>query len=89
MEDQYILPNNRCIFKTPVSKSAIIADYFESRHWHAQNYGDYLLYATANKSLDRTIKHLGEKLFKSALDNFLVMKSYVLKKCSSKTIMLC
>ena len=44
--------------------------YFESDEWYAKNYGDYLLYAAGNRSLDMTIEQLGRTRFDAAMQEF-------------------
>ena len=34
--------------------SPVVREYLESDEWQALNYGDFLLYAAANRSLDLT-----------------------------------
>ena len=60
----------RCvkIVKSVVSPS--VQKYLDSDEWRAQNYGDYLLHAAANKSLDLTIERLGRERFSRALAEF-------------------
>jgi hypothetical protein len=66
-----------------------IQDYFHSDQWYAQNYGDYLLYHAANKSLDLTIDKLGRDQFQKALDKYRRAKKLVDDECSSKAVFPC
>jgi hypothetical protein len=44
--------------------------YLDSDTWHAMNYGDYLLHAATNASLDLTIESLGKERFVKALREY-------------------
>jgi hypothetical protein len=57
-------------------------EYLESDEWYARNYGDYLLHATANKSLDLTIDRLGRERFEQALAEFRRLKALETKVCA-------
>jgi hypothetical protein len=62
-----------------------VSDYFRSKSWRAMNYGDYLLYAAANASLDRTIyETIGLPVFQKALHQFLYLKSLALSACGKE-----
>ena len=63
--------------------------HLDSDMWYAQNYGDFVLHAAVNASLDKTIEQLGRKRFKSALENYLKMKDGADAKCSSDAIWPC
>ena len=47
--------------------SPVVREYLESDEWQALNYGDFLLYVAANRSLDLTINRLGKNRFNNAL----------------------
>jgi hypothetical protein len=54
----------------------------ESDTWRAQNYGDYLLHAAANQSLDRTVDWIGRDKFQVALDEFRRLRGLEKKVCA-------
>lgn len=62
----------------PTVKSFVspgVAQYIDSDEWRAINYGDYLLQATANQSLDLTIARLGRTRFEAALSEFRTLRA--------------
>ncbi len=52
----------------------IVEEYLNSKEWYARNYGDYLLYEAANRSLELTISALGRERFQDALQEFRKLK---------------
>ena len=59
-----------------------IQAYLESDEWYAKNYGDYLLWAAANRSLDMTIDALGRTThFAAAMQEFQRLESKVNDIC--------
>jgi hypothetical protein len=81
---------NMAVHEAPcieIQKSFIseqVKEYVESDQWYAKNYGDYLLYAAANRSLDLTIKRLGRDRFEGALRKYRQAKALVDERCESK-----
>jgi hypothetical protein len=72
---------NKC---TPIQKSfrsPAVQAYLESDEWYAKNYGDYLLYAAANHSLDKTIERIGKTRFAKALQEYRESMNLVNKEC--------
>lgn len=66
-----------------------VADFLSSDEWFLQNYGDYLLYAVVNRSLDLTIEDIGKERFEDALDDFRSWKEYVENVCVPMTVFPC
>ena len=62
--------------------SPIMEKYFETKRWYDINAGDFLLYETANRSLDKTIQRIGKDKFDAALSRFLELKAKA-AKCES------
>ena len=56
--------------------------YFDTKRWYDINAGDFLLYETANRSLDMTIQRIGKEKFNVALFTFQYIKKK-LAKCES------
>lgn len=57
-------------------------DFFlKSDVWLAMNYGDYMLYAAANQSLDRTIESLGVDNFQKSLAEYRKLQNRVKEEC--------
>lgn len=83
--------NLRCYrLMKPFYRSAVIDDYVRSDEWRAMNYGDYLLHAAANRSLDLTIQHtIGQDRFRRALKEYRKLKSAVDSACRDKVKMPC
>lgn len=44
--------------------------FLQSDHWHAMNYGDYILHEAATRSLDKTIQDLGRANFQHNLAEY-------------------
>jgi hypothetical protein len=61
-----------------------VKDYLSSDVWYAQNYGDYVLHAAANESLDRTIEALGRSRFEEELAKYHKLKVLANDVCASK-----
>jgi hypothetical protein len=75
------------IQKSFISKR--VKEYLASDEWYAKNYGDYLLYAAANRSLDLTIEGLGRDRFEGALRKYRQAKALVDERCASKVFFPC
>ena len=54
----------------------------QSEVWYAKNFGDYLLYHAASKSLDKTIEKIGEEYFAEELKKFRALKKRADEECS-------
>jgi len=78
-----------CVKLQATFVSPAVKEYLESNEWYAKNYGDYLLHAAANKSLDMTIEALGRERFELALEEFLSLKKAANEKCADKAIWPC
>lgn len=77
-------PHNQCVELTPSVKSKAVQTYLNSDDWKAQNYGDYLLHAAANQSLDLTIEPLGRERFDSAMERYQMLQEAEKKQCAPK-----
>mmetsp|Transcript_41990 Transcript_41990/g.98377 ORF Transcript_41990/g.98377 Transcript_41990/m.98377 type:complete len:555 (-) Transcript_41990:2458-4122(-) len=67
-------------------QKSIISDtvraYLDGTSWIARNYGDFILHAAADASLDATIESLGRHQFEEALKNYQELKARADKMCS-------
>lgn len=72
-----------CIPIQRTKQSPAVKDYFNCDEWQAVNYGDYLLYAAANQSLDLTIERLGRDRFTDALQVYREAQRIVNQECSA------
>lgn len=61
--------------------AAAVQEFLSSPEWYMMNYADYLLYAAANASLDRTIDALGRDPFKRRLANYRALRQRILDYC--------
>jgi hypothetical protein len=61
-----------------------VQEFFATNIWKAMNYGDYVLYAAANRSLDLTIERIGRERFNDKLIEFKRLKSKALQVCGDK-----
>jgi len=80
----YDPPHKQCIELTQSIKSRAVQDYLESDDWKAQNYGDYLLHAAANYSLDLTIERLGRDRFNTVMKRYQMLKQAEKEQCAPK-----
>jgi hypothetical protein len=82
---------NKEICKRPVSafRSPAVAAHLTSDEWYAKNYGDYLLHAAANHSLDRTIHRLGRPRVARALQEYQRLQRKAQVVCANQTISHC
>ena len=82
---------SKCIQVNPVQldPNGRVYDFLESTEWWARNYGDFLLYAAANQSLDRTIHAIGKAKFEAALAKFREAQKRAERKCGSKVFFPC
>ncbi|KAG7363554.1 galactose-3-O-sulfotransferase [Nitzschia inconspicua] len=65
-----LIAKNTCHRIQPSIVSDATKRYLSSSEWHNQHYGDYLLHAAINASLDRTIADIGPERFQKALATF-------------------
>jgi hypothetical protein len=78
-----------CIPLRKTHSSPAVREYLESDEWQAVNYGDYLLYAAANRSLDMTIDRLGRDRFDNALQIYRGLLAIVEEECARETFFAC
>jgi hypothetical protein len=81
--------SNGCIQLINSHVSPRVKEYLTSDVWYAQNYGDYLLQAAANESLDRTIEALGRDRVEQGLVEYRRLKKMANEKCASEAIFAC
>ncbi len=74
-----------CVLVQKSRQSPAVKQYLESDEWQAVNYGDYLLYAAVNRSLDLTIERLGKERFAAALTTYRNAKQKVDERCMFET----
>mmetsp|Transcript_4585 Transcript_4585/g.13229 ORF Transcript_4585/g.13229 Transcript_4585/m.13229 type:complete len:456 (-) Transcript_4585:48-1415(-) len=70
-------------------QETIVEDYLRSDEWQAVNYGDYLLHAAANRSLDLTIDRFGRDHFQGALRRFRIAQRVIADRCKTETFFPC
>ena len=85
----YFLPahgrNKACMPLFPYRMTAKIKSYIESNEWRAMNYGDYLLHAALNQSLDRTIDEtIGRAKFESNLEEYRRLSRKMKRYCEGR-----
>lgn len=69
--------------------SPTVTAHVTSDVWYAINYGDYLLYHAANRSLDQTIDAIGQNRFHQALQQYREAQRLVEAECHNKTFHQC
>jgi hypothetical protein len=74
-----------CIPLQKSFRSPAVKEYLASDQWYAINYGDYALYAAANRSLDLTIERLGKQRFEKALGLYRHAQNEVKGRCDKRT----
>ena len=83
VQGMYAYDSRRCFKIVKSFVSPRVKEYLSSEFWYAQNYGDYLLHAAANESLDKTIEALGRRKFEAELERFRKLKALANEECSS------
>ncbi|CAB9525451.1 expressed unknown protein [Seminavis robusta] len=78
----YDPPRHQCVSLTKSFASPAVKEYLESDDWKAQNYGDYLLHAAANRSLDLTIERLGRQRFDVAMERYRLLQKREKEQCA-------
>ncbi|KAG7336768.1 galactose-3-O-sulfotransferase [Nitzschia inconspicua] len=63
--------------------------YLSSSDWHNRHYGDYLLHAAINASLDRTIADIGPERFQKALATFRQRMVLAQERCQAHAYFPC
>lgn len=82
--------NDTCFYIQPSYISPSLREWMKSsQYWHNFTRGDNLLYATAYKSLDMTIDHLGRGKFKLLLKRFQHALTVASERCSDKVVYPC
>lgn len=81
--------NNNCVKIQKSFVSPAIKSFLQSDEWHAKNYGDFMLHAAANKSLDLTIEQLGRGRFEKALHEYRKLMKLVDEICAPKLVLPC
>ena len=81
--------NKQCTYIQPRYQSPQFMDYLNSHEWHNFTRGDNLLYATVNKSLDRTIESIGKDLVESNVNRLKWALDAVQSKCGGKVTFPC
>jgi hypothetical protein len=69
--------------------SPVVQDHLDSVEWHAKNYGDFLLHAAANLSLDMTMDRIGRTRVNTALQEYRRLSQKAKQQCSNETIYHC
>mmetsp|Transcript_738 Transcript_738/g.1364 ORF Transcript_738/g.1364 Transcript_738/m.1364 type:complete len:170 (+) Transcript_738:840-1349(+) len=78
-----------CFLNVKSDLSPIVKKHLSSDVWFAKNYGDYVLHAAANASLDKTIDALGRARVKEAVAEFRRLSKLANKECSSRAYFPC
>jgi len=86
----YAAVHHKCHLLRKVHNKTQMNDYFAtSATWMRRNWGDYLLYHSANALLDATIASLGTKRFQHALTDYRDTFQQAQKLCESDAIFPC
>ena len=79
----------KCFKGVKAHISPRVKEHLSSNTWYAQNYGDYVLHAAANASLDTTIDALGRTRVEETVEKFRRLKSLANEKCASRAFYPC
>jgi hypothetical protein len=79
----------KCVVIQKSFRTPAIEEYLTSDEWYAANYGDYVLYAAANKSLDITIERLGQDRFDRSLQQYRYAQNLVAERCRDEIFLPC
>eukprot|EP00538_Stauroneis_constricta_P011521 CAMPEP_0119554562 /NCGR_PEP_ID=MMETSP1352-20130426/7025_1 /TAXON_ID=265584 /ORGANISM="Stauroneis constricta, Strain CCMP1120" /LENGTH=366 /DNA_ID=CAMNT_0007601175 /DNA_START=149 /DNA_END=1246 /DNA_ORIENTATION=- len=71
----------RCVRLPKYNMSAPILAFTRSTRWWAEHYGDYVLFAAANRCLEKTIQKIGRDRFDKALQDYRAAKQRVGQMC--------
>ena len=85
----YVMGQTGCFKLAKSHVSPRVKEYLSSDEWYAQNYGDYLLHAAANASLDMTIETLGRTRVEEAVKEFRRMKAMANEQCAARAVFPC
>ena len=78
-----------CLYLAPKFETPDIRSIFQSPEWINYTMADQMLYQAANKSLDRTIDHLGQHVVHQQLRKFKWAQELVHKSCIDKVAFPC
>ena len=77
------LSGDECVKLIATFRTRNMDRYLQSDEWYAMNYGDYLLHAAANESLDRTIDHvIGRGRFQIAISDYRQWSERITRYCT-------
>lgn len=80
---------HKCVKMAKAIPFPAVDEFLHSNEWYAKNYGDYLLHAAANQSLDLTIQALGVDRFQKALAEYRRLKELERRVCAPHAIFPC
>ena len=78
-----------CVFTPKAYVSDKVGEFLKSPTWAAFNFGDLILHAAVEKSLDLTIEYLEKAKFDEALERFQNLQSEINEICIRETIFPC
>jgi len=89
VQGAYVYSGITCFKSVKAQVSPLVKEYISSNTWYAQNYGDYVLHAASNTSLDRTIEALGRERVEEGVKELRRLKSLANEKCASRAVYPC
>ena len=89
VQGMYTFGRGRCFKNVKATVSPVVKNQLTSDVWYAQNYGDYVLHAAANASLDSTIDALGRERVEKAVTEYRRLKALASNLCSSTAYFPC
>ena len=84
----YLRPKQICYAIVKTSVPSNVQSFLDSNQWRAMNYGDFLLHAVANQSLDLTVASLQPE-FDTAMVRYQALMALVREQCPAETAFPC
>jgi len=85
----YSMHKKRCTPIVRSTQSPAVKAFLESDHYRALNYGDLLMHAASNISLDLTIQRIGPERFDRAMAEFKRLRAMEQETCAPYIVMAC
>jgi hypothetical protein len=85
----FVYEDTSCFLIAQPFVSPDMRAYLSESAWQDRTKGDMLLYQTANRSLDKTIEHLGRAVVEKELQDFRLALQYTKEVCVDKVAFLC
>ena len=85
----FVFHNGKCVLIAQPFVSPEMRLFFDDTSWQSQIRGDMMLYLIANRSLDKTIEHLGRELVEKELLQYQAAVRHARNVCLEDVVFLC